>query len=56
MVGVAEGLDTVALELGGDSGEVDPGIRGRGKRPFARLGIGVERARHLAMVGECVQL
>jgi hypothetical protein len=43
VVGVAEGLDALALELSGDSSEVDPGVRGRGERPYGRLGIGVER-------------
>src|SRR5262245_43216197 len=38
MVGVAERADTLALKLGGDGGQVEPGCRRRCQDPFRTFG------------------
>jgi hypothetical protein len=43
MVGVAERTDALALKLGGNGGQVEPGRR-RGEHPFRSIGVGIVRA------------
>ena len=54
-VGVAEGADAFALELGRDGGEIDAGVRGATERLLGRGGARVEGAAGVAVVGEGAQ-
>ena len=55
MVGVAERADSLALELGGDGGQVNADGRGIGKGPLRLVRICIEGARDRAVIAECAQ-